>query len=1029
MWHGNVDAAELASVGQTLQHHAAAASQNSEKRDKLREGERVEEDLESRSEASSHARSASSGVGQPDVAQEDDKFAKASDAGSVSASSASIRFGDMSGGDVPRRRNVHDLNRAGIQHILDKSLEAKVNAVISGARRVVQARRGTPKSGMSSVSGSSPSTVSSAPPAAHTESTSVGAGSRVLSEPATVLAPLAPALAAALGAERRAEVDRVVGKVVEKTVTELVAVEETLREVKDRELAILQEKVELDVKVSVLSSEAAVAEEALGELKQTKDKIVKVEDERDELHDKLIGLSKQREAWEQRLGKERENIKKEHELREEELILKSQRDMAELKEALAIAAKELAEAKQMQMQVSSERDMLHRSQEILQKTHEAEIAAFVAQLNAAESEIDRRNKALQRSGLSVEAADEWKMQLEFEQTLKEQSAMNRRVSNDLAALRIEMLQSHQAKDKELSELKAKVEVTSAIPMVQPVKNKQGPHRYGVKAPQLKLSRIDEEEHDEDAISQAGSAISGQVSSFGDEVGNLRDFDDYVVASTPGTEADRIKDLESRNALLCEKLADLDSAYKRHIDETTAKEAEQHAKAARLFRQMQDFRKEAAEKDIEVLRLKKVSAGGSHERHEELVDLKRKVAIMEAHANSADARDEREKDLESLVSALANEVEELRQQLSLALESKRLLNVRVEDMAHEMKSMESRHAQTVEDFHTQLKIANQSTDQQGSTRAANDLLVRLHAAEEQRNVLQNALDCERVHWEAKIESETLQHAVVRDRLKREESERMKAKTYGDQQESELKDTRRALAASRSALQEAEAKLQAKEELAASAMSVVAASFLDMLRCPTRNTTTPSRNLAGESVPIQAMVWEVISSMQGVSALMCSHDSLEIMDASKKAFSVWGSAALRGQSLLSLVFDSHTCSWLRAELEGAVSQSLMGPMSVSIPGFWVRVLTYVELRTRLGSALECTLTCFRLPQETARPPVIMAIVEPVAEASPQQTKAVTPQHHQLGGCSWGRSRGPGSSISSVASDDITANDSVSNVNGHR
>ena len=67
--------------------------------------------------------------------------------------------------------------------------------------------------------------------------------------------------------------------------------------------------------------------------------------------------------------------------------------------------------------------------------------------------------------MSVEAADEWKQQLELEQKLKEQSAMKRRVCNDLAALRIEMLQSHHAKDKELSELKAKVEVASALPMV------------------------------------------------------------------------------------------------------------------------------------------------------------------------------------------------------------------------------------------------------------------------------------------------------------------------------------------------------------------------------------------------------------------------------------------------------------------------------------------------------------------------------------------------------------------------------------
>ena len=142
--------------------------------------------------------------------------------------------------------------------------------------------------------------------------------------------------------------------------------------------------------------------------------------------------------------------------------------------------------------------------------------------------------------------------------------------------------------------------------------------------------------------------------------------------------------------------------------------------------------------------------------------------MEAErSNSLDATDKRQKELEILVSALAEEVEDFRQQLSLALESKRLLNARVGDMASEIQSMETRHAQTVGDLHTQLSIVNQAADQRGSKSAEDSVLAKLRAAEEQRNILQNELDCERVHWEAKIESEMLQHAVVCDRLKREE----------------------------------------------------------------------------------------------------------------------------------------------------------------------------------------------------------------------------------------------------------------------
>ena len=80
-----------------------------------------------------------------------------------------------------------------------------------------------------------------------------------------------------------------------------------------------------------------------------------------------------------------------------------------------------------------------------------------------------------------------------------------------------------------------------------------------------------------------------------------------------------RDLESQNAQLRQRVTYLGFPYKRQIDENEAKQAEQHWKMARLFKQRQAFREEAAEKDIEVLRLKTVSADSRHERHMELVD--------------------------------------------------------------------------------------------------------------------------------------------------------------------------------------------------------------------------------------------------------------------------------------------------------------------------------------------------------------------------------------------------------------------------
>ena len=81
-----------------------------------------------------------------------------------------------------------------------------------------------------------------------------------------------------------------------------------------------------------------------------------------------------------------------------------------------------------------------------------------------------------------------------------------------------------------------------------------------------------------------------------------------------------RDLEPQNAQLRQRVADLGFSYKRQIDENKAKQAEQHSKIARLFKQTQAFREEAAEKDTEVLRLKTVSADTGHGQHVELVDL-------------------------------------------------------------------------------------------------------------------------------------------------------------------------------------------------------------------------------------------------------------------------------------------------------------------------------------------------------------------------------------------------------------------------
>ena len=101
---------------------------------------------------------------------------------------------------------------------------------------------------------------------------------------------------------------------------------------------------------------------------------------------------------------------------------------------------------------------------------------------------------------------------------------------------------------------------------------------------------------------------------------MRAFDDCAVAPVQQTDEDRIEGPESQNAQLRQRVADLGFPCERQIDENKAKQAEQHSKIAHFSKQMQAFREEAAEKDIEVLKLKTVSADTGHEQHVELVDL-------------------------------------------------------------------------------------------------------------------------------------------------------------------------------------------------------------------------------------------------------------------------------------------------------------------------------------------------------------------------------------------------------------------------
>jgi len=302
-------------------------------------------------------------------------------------------------------------------------------------------------------------------------------------------------------------------------------------------------------------------------------------------------------------------------------------------------------------------------------------------------------------------------------------------------------------------------------------------------------------------------------------------------------------------------------------------------------------------------------------------------------------------------------------------------------------------------------------------------------------LRNELECQQVHWEAQLENEQRQGAATLNKLKEEQALAEKDRELKTQVEQTLKESQRMLVATRQALKEAESKAMAEAEKAALAMAGQPSvpSLIAWLRCPTRSqppvlhtaSPTHSMQMSGDQPSCQAMIWQIVNTMGGVAALFCSDEALTINDASKKSFAMWGSSSLRGASLYSLVFDQGMAGWLKSELATPSGPAFLNPTNMS--NFWVRELGCVEFRSKLGSAFDASVTCVRLPEEVqyARAGAILVIIEPVAEEQ-QQTRMRQQHPSQQMARGMVYRRGPASTTSSVHSEDITANDSVSNVN---
>lgn len=792
---------------------------------------------------------------------------------------------------------------------------------------------------------------------------------------------------------------------------------------------VKEENTELQAKLTMMHQRLLQQESLQERLQRERAEKLRKEEEKDELKDRMAGLEARARAKAERHEEEIQAKKA------EVLAVKSreEKEKAELSAKAAAAEEESMAIKKKEILAEEKVALVKREEADEQWAQQARLAAMRSLLEATEEDVARQAEA--SSGL--EALETVREARCLESLLGEKIESNRLLKQEMASLRLEMLRLEQ--DKYAAG--AMASASSFVSRERDARSKlQGKARSGrfmkpsTKGPSSKaasgllLSSIDEED-DDDAISQAVSACSGQVSSDGAAcgIGDLHDFDDY---SEPVDERENAEKAKKIDALL-QEIEEYEKANKQLKDEVVDKDAQHMSKVNRLLEKVDNEREERliSESELEAVQATK-----------EMIQMEKEVQLARMRQKLEETKDVEDKlwqKVEEKENEHAADLEEMRQQLFYAMEARRLEGIRLEDTRRELAACEERHARVVRELNAKLKLAYSSNKEEGSLdeddqELEKDLMEQLRQAEQERNLLKNEKESLKVYWQGLLEHEQLQHAADLQRLEKLEEALQRERENKKRLEESFAESERQLDEAVRAKDKAEAAVKSEIEKAAEAKLAEerTQSMFGFLRCPSRSAPVSaaafSKGLDSEdSVPsLQLAMWQMMSAMRGVTALLCHSEGLRIVDATKKACTLWGSAVLRGSTLASLVFDDLTASWLRREI------TVPGVADRSNGGYSLRSIGCVEFRNKLGSAFDSSVICARLPHETSlgKEAVVIVVVEPMEEEEfhgrghPKKTSVASSQQWPQRGSF---RPGPPSGVPSIASEDITANDSVSNI----
>jgi len=809
-------------------------------------------------------------------------------------------------------------------------------------------------------------------------------------------------------------------KLSQRSKFEIDTMREELEQVQVQEAIVaeaIKEKAELLDEIGAVKDRkhAELAEQLNG----VKVAELKAEEEKEDMQDEVKGLEA---AHELKLRLMEEQLQQVNEVKDKKARIKSElvSEVYEEQTEMVAALKKEAKEKKLSLELTkAERDALRRDKQRMKQIQAKEVEHLKQLIETAKNTLDG--------------------EVHVPEAIVKVQEQSEALQETLIDLKREVQRAEQESATEVRSLELKIETVKS--QKEEVKSsRRGKTRRGkyVHSNSGKMPSIDEED-DDDNMSVRSYGHSGVVSD-GDGVGDLGDFDDADEDEDVKSEKERRR--QERITELRDELREKKRVHTLFRDEVAGKKAKMKSQKERLTAQLKVMQEG-----------QRTAAGGAGQLDVQLQSLReeneKREALLAAHDDKAQGYSgriealqlelqelERAKRASEAKASLRKErhlqdVEDVNNKFYHAREIERISQMRMEDTKSEI---DRNHAATIAGYERVLSTLRErmrrfELDLSGSrnlpdmqrteTEVENERQIQL--LREERNDILHQLERKEAMFQSSHDDLESRLSEETADVKKEHKQRLQflQTTHAEEKQEllEKKDTinqemkiNRVLRSDTKQLPAAEANPPPPElpELPA---------WLKWLQCPQRDSV-PS----GPAIPnnCQMMCWQMLNAFPEVNAMLCNQKDLEIRLASKKAYKVWGSAALHGHSLLSLLHRPEEAAWLKRAIG---SHQVLADLEKTVaPGFLIRDLGCLALRTRANSPFDAVVITAHLPAETksGRSKVILVIMQPMVEESRPALNL---------GQGNGQGKTPRQRSGSEVSGDINPSDSVSRVGERR